>query len=255
MFDEDVSRAVAQPAGGHLFKTNENAEKLDEETADIFHTIVAKLLWIMKRARPDIEPAVSFLCTRVQAPDVDDKKKLRQLLRYLQATIADKRIMRPDSLTRVFTWIDAAYGVHHDARSHTGGCMSMGWGMIHCKSSRQKLNTKSSTEAEVIGMSDYIPYVIWMMYFMEAQGYPLNKNVVFQDNMSAIKMEKNGRNLCTGNSKHIHARYFFVKDRVSKKEIEIEYCPTGDMIADYFTKPLHGSQFVRLRRVIMGWNI
>ena len=112
----------------------------------------------------------------------------------------------------LFSWIDAAYGVHHDFRGHTGGCMSFGIGMVHCKSSRQKLNTKSSTETEVVGFSDYVPYNIWLRNFLASQGYHLKLNVVYQDNASAILMECNGRNSCTGNSRHIDIRYFFVTD-------------------------------------------
>ena len=66
-------------------------------------------------------------------------------------------------------------------------------------------------------------------------------------------MEKNGQNSCTGNSRHIDIRYFFVKDRVEKGEMNIEYCPTGMMLADYFTKPLQGSLFNKFRDVIMGF--
>ena len=65
---------------------------------------------------------------------------------------------------------------------------------------------------------------------------------------------KNGRQSCTSNSKHVDIRYFFVKDRVEKKEIIIEHCPTDKMVADYFTKPLQGVLFNKLRRVIMGWD-
>ena len=85
---------------------------------------------------------------------------------------------------------------------------------------------------------------------MEAQGYKFKDKVMFQDNMSATKMEKNGRNSCTGNSRH----YFFVKDRLDKKEFRLEYCPTGDIIADYFTKPLQGALFTKFTAVIMGWE-
>ena len=121
--------------------------------------------------------------------------------------------------------------------------MSLGWGTIHNKSCKQKLNTKSSTEAEVVGMSDYIPYNIWLVNFLRGQGYELQHNIVYQDNTSAIKMEKNGRNLCTGNSRHIDIRYFFTKDRVDKGEMTIQYCPTNEMLAGYHTKPLQGSLF------------
>ena len=84
-------------------------------------------------------------------------------------------------------------------------------GIIHTKSSKQKLNTKSSTEAEVVGLSEYLPYNIWLLHFLEAQGYPIKNNIVYQDNQSAIRMERNGRNSCTGNSMAV---LFFLKPHV-----------------------------------------
>ncbi len=103
-------------------------------------------------------------------------------------------------------------------------------------------------------MSKYVPHTILMTNFLGAQGYKLEKCVLYQDNESAIKMEKNGRNLCTGNLRHISIRYFFVKDRVDKGEFTIEYCPTECMLADFFTKPLQGALFTKLREVVMGWK-
>ena len=88
--------------------------------------------------------------------------------------------------------------------------------------------------------------------FMEEQGFKLRSNKVFQYNQSTIRMGTNGRTSCTVNSRHINVRYFFVVDRVKKKEVEIKYCPTEMMIADYFTKPLQGKLFHTLRRLIMG---
>ena len=78
--------------------------------------------------------------------------------------------------------------------------MSFGTGVIHTKSSNQKLNTRTSTEVELVSVSDYLPYHIWMENFMKSQGYTLKKKILFQDNQSAIKMEQNGHNSCTGNS-------------------------------------------------------
>ena len=92
-----------------------------------------------------------------------------------------------------------------------------------------------------------------MKNFMEEQGYPL-KIVLYQDNQSTIKMEKNGQNSCTGNSRHIKIRYFFIKDKVNSGEVEIEYCLTEQLLADYFTKALQGELFCCFRRVIMGWD-
>ena len=128
----------------------------------------------------------------------------------------------------------------------------MGLGTLHCKSSKQKLNTRSSTESELVGVSEYLPYDIWQVNFYKEEEYDILKNIVFQDNQSAIKMEINGRNSCTGNSRHIDIKYFWVKNRIDDKEVEIEYCPTTLMLGDYFTKPLQGNLFRRFRSVIMG---
>ena len=115
-------------------------------------------------------------------------------------------------------------------------------------------NTKSTTESELVGFSEYLPFDLQFKMIMHYQGYTITKNIGYQDNQAAIKMEKNGRTSCTGNSRHIDIRYFFVKDRVDKGELDIEYCHTTRMLADFFTKPLQGAQFNLLRDIIMGYK-
>ena len=252
-FGEDLGKSVTSPATKNLFDVNEESKPLSAKKQEIFHSVVARVLLMMKRSRPDLETAISFLCTRVAYSTEEDWEKLRRLLKFLQQTKSDKRVIGAKSLTELNTWIDASYAVHPNMRGHTGGVMSMGHGVIHARAGKQKLNVKSSTEAEIVGLSEYLPYNIYIKNFMEEQGYVLKKNEVKQDNMSAIRMEKNGRNSCTGNSRHVHIRYFFVKDRIDKGELTIEYCPTTEMLADYFTKPLQGGLFKRMRAVIMGW--
>ena len=214
--------------------------------------MTAKLLYLCNRCRPDIKTAVDFFCTRVHEPLEEDWRKLKRTLGYIYGTIDMTRKIKCDKINTLFTWVDAAYAVWNNMRSQTGGCMSFGQGMIHCRSNKQKLNTKSSTESEIVGVLDYIPYNLWLVNFMKEQGYTIKTNVVFQDNQSAIKMEKNGRNSCTGKSRHIDIRYFFTKDRVDKGEIEIKYAPSHLMVADYFTKPLQGNNFKIFRDIVMG---
>ena len=90
----------------------------------------------------------------------EDTAKLRRVLQYLKHTIDDKMIMGADRLSQLCTWVDTAYGVHPDLKIHTGGCVSFGYGMVHCKSSKKNIKTKSSTEAKLVGVSDYLPYSI-----------------------------------------------------------------------------------------------
>jgi len=103
-------------------------------------------------------------------------------------------------------------------------------------------------------VSKYLPYDLCQLNFFKHQGYDVRNNYIYQDNESAMKLEKNGRNLCTGNSRHIDITYFWVKDRVDKKEVEIKYCPTTLMLADYFMKALQGIVFRCFRSVIMGYT-
>ena len=250
--DEDLTEKPNTPANKNLFNVTEESISLNDEKSDVFHSIVAKLLYITKRARPDVETAISFLCRRVSKSTMEDWKKLRRVLAYLKNTINDIRIIGANNLQEVYTWVDAAYGVHDDMRSHTGGVMSLGVGTIHQKSSVQKLNVKSSTEAELVGTSEYMPYNIWFYNFMEAQGYKVSDNILFQDNQSAMKMEINGRRSCTGNSRHVNIRHFFVKDLVDKKQVRVVYCPTGRMLADFYTKPVQGELFRFFRSIVMG---
>ena len=157
-----------------------------------------------------------------------------------------------DDLRRILSWVDASYAVHPDMRSHTGGTISLGRGGLLCKSTKQKLNTRSSTEAEFVGASDYLPNTIWAKNFLQAQGYAINENVFEQDNESAMKLEKNGRMSAGPKSQHIDIRYFWIRDRIRQECITIRHCPTLQMVADFFTKPLQGNLFRKLRDVIMG---
>ena len=162
---QDVEKIVTSPAQKNLREVNPDCKPLSPDKADLFHSIVAKLLWIIKRSRPDLETAVSFLCTRVSKSDEDDWKNLRRVIAFAKATIGDVRIIGADDLTNKVTWIDIAYAVSADTKSQTGGAMSLGVGVLHCKSTKQKLNVKSSTEAELVGASDYMPYNIWLLMF------------------------------------------------------------------------------------------
>ena len=252
-FPEEVSDKVLTPAAVHLFEVETESEPLDAERRSIFHRIVAMLLFVSKRARPDIQVAVAFLTTRVLKSDVHDWKKLARLLGYLKSTINLKLHLSCDEGTPIIKWwVDASYAVHHDMRSHTGAMLSLGGGSVYSKSSRQKINTKSSTEAELIAASDMSGQILWTLYFLKSQGYEVDKNVVYQDNQSAILLERNGKLSSSQRTRHIKIRYFFIKDRIEDGEMQVVYCPTDDMIGDFFTKPLQGEKFKKFRKLILG---
>ncbi len=102
-------------------------------------------------------------------------------------------VLSADFLTLLQWWVDAAYAVHSDCKGHTGAGMSFGQGMAFSYSWKQKIMTKSSTEAELVGVYDSLGYILWARYFMEEQGYDMDPSILYQDNKSAILLEMNGK--------------------------------------------------------------
>ena len=118
----------------------------------------------MKRARLDIDLTISFFCTRVRDSSEDYWKKLKRVLGWLEATIEDVRIIGANSLEQIFTWIDASYAVHMNMQGHTGGAISMGYGVIHARAGKQKINTKRSTESELVGVALFVLLILTQSY-------------------------------------------------------------------------------------------
>jgi Reverse transcriptase (RNA-dependent DNA polymerase) len=249
---EDMDGVSSTPAGNHLFTVNKEGTKLGEEESIMFHHNTAKLLFLCKRARPDLQTAVSFLTTRVKEPDIDDYKKLSRVMKYLRGTMDMPLTLEANDSSIIQWWIDASFAVHPDMKSHTGGMMSLGKGGVYGTSTRQKLVTKSSTEAELVGVSDVLPQVIWTRNFLLSQGYGVRDSVIYQDNKSAILLEENGKGSSSKRTRHINIRHFFITDRIAGKEVSVQYCPTSQMVSDFFTKPLQGALFRKLRSAIMN---
>jgi hypothetical protein len=249
--EEFQGRKVNSPWTHDLFNVNDESPQLPREKAEKFHTVTAQGLFVCKRGRPDISPAVAYLTTRVRSPNVDDWAKLVRMMKYLSQTWKDRLTLECDSNMTAKWYVDASFAVHPDFRSHTGATMTMGKGSIINISRKQSINTRSSTEAELVAADDAAGPLLWTRRFLEAQGYN-NDHVLYQDNRSAMLLESNGRKSAGKRSRHINVRYFFITDMKEKGLISIRYCPTDDMLGDFMTKPLHGSKFSGFRKQIMN---
>ena len=122
---------------------------------------------------------MAYFTKRVKKSKITDWWKLIRTLKWLKCTIADVRVMGIDDGGSLHTYVYVSYAVHVDMQSQTGGVMSLGHGTFLQKSRKQKLNTKSSTEAEVVGVADMLPYNIWLRIFLESQGYILTENILY----------------------------------------------------------------------------
>ena len=149
-------------------------------------------------------------------------------------------------------WADASFAVHDDMRSRTGMNMSMGEGTMYAASTKQKINTLSSTHAELVGVCDAMPKILWRNLFLQGQKYVVDDVYVYQDNESAILLEENEIKSVGKASRHIKIKYFFITDNIRGKEMRVLHCPTWSMMADFFTKPLQGTPFITHRNAILG---
>ena len=249
-----VHGAARSPATDGLFETREGAELAGEAARVWFHKVVAMVLYMAKRTKPECLTAVAYLTTRVTKCTVDDLDKLQRLVRYIGATRDRGLVLMPGAggIT-VKLYVDASYGVHYDGKSHTGSCIVIrDVGAVHCRSSKQLIVTKSSTEAELVGLSDSANQGIFIRTFLIAQGYPMPAMTILQDNQSCMALMARGRSGAE-RTRHIQIRYFWVKERVDRGEVKIEYLRSEDMYANVLTKPLQGGQFVREREALTGW--
>ena len=153
-------------------------------------------------------------------PDLDDWEKLSHLMKYLRGTTELPLILGGDNTGIVKWYVDASFAVHPSMRGHTGGAVTLGCGFPIVTSTKQKLNTRSSKEAELVGVDDLMPAILWTRYwyFLKAQGHDVKENILYQDNKSSILLARNGKASSSKRTKHLEIRYFFITDRISNRK-------------------------------------
>jgi hypothetical protein len=194
-----------------------------------FHATVAKLLFVPKRGRPDILLAVSFLTTRVKAPDLDDWKKLLRVLAYLKHTMKYHLTLACKKIDTLTWYIDGSYAIHADMKGQSGAVLVTGGCVVLTQSNKQKVNTRSSTESELIAVDDALPMVQWTKSFMAEQGYDLD-TLIKEDNRSTMLLMTNGRLSSGKRTKHLDIRYFYVKELMDRGVIQMDHCISDEMI-------------------------
>ena len=119
-------------------------------------------------------------------------------------------------------------------------------------SRKQKLNMKSSTEAELVAIDDAMGQILWTRHFLADQGISVPVTTIYQDNKSTILLSENGKASSSKHTKHLDVRYYFVTDCIKRREVKVVYCPTENMLADFFTKLLQGAVFWQMRSQILN---
>lgn len=240
-----VKKTVNTPANNNLFEETDPSELLTAQKKQL-HTLVAKLLYLTTRVRPDILFVVNYLTTRVNKFNKGEWKKAYRILEYLNGSLDIGMNLDIENHETINMYADASYGIHEDCKSHSAGVVKLGNATVYVKSKKQGNVTKSSTEAELVCVTDMIPMAYYVRNFLDD-----NKDdpiVLYQDNTPTIAMmtntETGGRRL---RSQHISIKHFFIKERIQNGEIVVKHMPTEILVTDILTKPLQGKGFLSLR--------
>jgi hypothetical protein len=236
------------PSDNNLFAKESDEEICDQE---LFTSKVMSLLYLAKRTRPDILKEVSICTTRAKSPSVSDMKRIDRVLKYLNGTKFKELEFLVNEL-EVYSYVDASYAIHPDGKSHTGAIISLGknGGTIWAKSSKQKIVTLSSTEAELVAVHESMQRAIWIRDLIMEFGIKCGPIHLMQDNESTIHLIKNGA--IQYKSKHINVRYFSIKEKIDEEIVTVSHLPTDQMKADILTKPLFGSKFIQMQQWILN---
>jgi hypothetical protein len=242
---EDIFKRPVEELNGDPVEVTEYLSKL------------MKLMFLATRTRPDILFTVSVLSTKARNPNVHDMVRLDRVIGYIAGTMDLGIKIKPENL-KLHAYFDASWACHSDLKGHTGIVITFGRnGMpLMCKSKKQKVVSRSSTEAELIAMFEGLDYLLYLRRLLQFLGC-LGENdppiTIFQNNTSAMTLAYLGKTSSGSNSKFMELKYFWIKDYLDHKIFRLEYLPTDAMIADFFASPRIGSTFRLMRDTILGY--
>ena len=121
-------------------------------------------------------------------------------------------------------------------------------------STKQKLNTESSTVAELVGVDQVLPLVLWAPPFLKKQGHEVKENIVKQDNESTISLAKNGKTSSRKQTQAINVCHFCIMDQIKRGNLSVECCPTDEMTSDCMSEGLQGVKFQKFRHQIVRFS-
>ena len=232
--------------------TPASVSKLDLQSTELFSDAtrfrqVVGALQYLTFTRPDICYAVNKVCQFMHAPTEGHWAVVKRILRYLKGTSSFGLHLTRDTTLSLHGFTDADWAGSIDDRKSTGGYMVfLGSTPISWKSGKQRTVARSSTEAEYKALADGTAEVLWLRYLLSDLCLsPSSATTIWCDNLGATYLSANP--IFYARTKHVEVDYHFVRDRVTKKEIQIRFIPSKDQLADILTKPLASSTFISLR--------
>lgn len=201
-------------------------------------------LYLARYTRPDILFATSFLATKAQAPTEKNHQDLQRIIRYVSETRNEGiKFTRADEKLTIFA--DASHLTHADGKGHTGIVIRHGGNVVMARATKQKIQARSSTEAEIIAAEEAVTFAPFMKQVAAEMAISMEMELA-QDNKSAIHLMQQGGQF--QRTKHMLSRISYLREMVGEGKIKPIYVPTEDMVADIMTKPLPAKDFVKHKK-------
>ena len=214
-----------------------------------YKSAVGSLMYAMVATRADLAFAISTVSQHMARPGWSHWMAVKRIMRYLKGT-SHLQLQLGGGHISLKGYCDADWaGDANDRKSTTGYAFSLGEGMVSWSSKKQPTVALSTTEAEYMAASHCTREAIWLRQLLEDVGCKATKGtLILCDNQGAIALAKNP--VHHARTKHIEVQHHFVREKVDKGMITLEYCRTEDMLADVMTKALARDRHERLIRAM-----
>ncbi|KJZ70562.1 hypothetical protein HIM_10030 [Hirsutella minnesotensis 3608] len=231
---------------------------VDYEPTDEIKTWYAKaigsLMYAMLGTRPDIAYAVSYCSRFLAKPTEAHRTAAKRIMRYLKATI-DLCLVYEGEIEPLTGFTDSDWAGDRDTRRSTSGYVfNLGSGAISWSSKRQSSTALSSCEAEYIGQTQATKEAIWLRRLLtelqvaEEEGHAPAATIIYGDNQGAIALARNPQ--FHARTKHIDVQHHFVREKQHSGEVDLQYVPTDQQVADGLTKALPKDRFEVFRSAL-----
>ena len=247
-FGMENCKAIHTPvdASTKLMKAVDNDTDVDQK---LYQSAVGSLLYLSLATRPDITFAVSNVAKFCAKPSKQHWTAVKRIFHYLKGTQHYGLLYKKGNSDNCSGFSDADWGGDLDDRKSTSGYVfQIGETAISWRNKKQTCVALSTAEAEYVALSSTAQESLWLQQLLaDLTKEPTKSMVIYEDNQLAIIMAKDPQ--FHGRSKHIDIKYYFIREQVTNRSLELKYCKSANMVADIMTKGLTGEYFEKLRKM------
>lgn len=197
----------------------------------------------LTHSRLDIENAVGIFARFQANPREAHYAIVKMIFRYLKGTPQFRLWYKKSNDFTLYAYTNADWvGSMDDRKSTSGGGLFLGGRLVSWLTKKQYCISQSTTEEEYVAATNNCNQVAWMKQILKDIRIEFNKPIFIHcDNTSTINMSKNPG--LHSKTKHISIKYHMLREKVSEKEVRLEYVSTKEQNVDIFTKPLPKDNF------------